>query len=97
MGSVPNCGHSPSVARARRVADLLLARGADVDAVDRRGRTALYHAVTYKRYEFVEHLARLGANVNPVDVHGWTPFDFAETSGDGKMVSVLAPLGGTSK
>jgi ankyrin repeat protein len=75
------------------VADLLIKRGADVEAGDVRGRTALFHAVPYKRYEFVEFLATLGANVNPVDSHGWTPLDVATSGRNLKMVALLERLG----
>jgi len=78
------------------VADLLIGRGAAVDAVDHRRRTALFHAVTYRRYVFVEHLAELGADLSPIDMHGWTPLDFAETSHHSKMVAILTRLGGIS-
>lgn len=42
------------------VANLLIQRGADIEAGDARGRTALFHAVPYKHYAFVEFLANLG-------------------------------------
>jgi len=49
------------------VAALLIKRRADIEAGDVRGRTALFHAAAYSRYEFVQFLARLGANVSPID------------------------------
>jgi hypothetical protein len=74
------------------VAEVLLAGGADLEAKDRRGRTALHHAVALKRPDFVEFIANRRAFLNPVDVHGCTPLDIASMSGD-KMVKLLERLG----
>ena len=38
------------------VAKVLLAAGADLEGKDRRGRTAIFHAIAYKRHAFVEYL-----------------------------------------
>src|SRR5260370_14101451 len=70
------------------VADVLLKHGADIEAKDDRGRTALFHAVIYKRHEFVEHLAAKGANTSPIDMHGWTPLDFASSGRYVKMIEL---------
>lgn len=78
------------------VAELLLNRGADIKAGDNRGRTALFPAVTYKRIEFVRFLASYGANVNPIDSHGWSPLDFSTVSVHRRMAEVLAELGAVS-
>jgi uncharacterized protein len=75
------------------VAKALLEHGADIEAHDVRGRTALFHAVTYQRYELVEFLAKSAANVNPVDSDGWTPLDFSHTSRHAKMFGLLQRLG----
>jgi ankyrin repeat protein len=78
------------------VAEVLLGHGARMETSDIRGRTALFHAVTYQRYEFVAFLAKRGANVNPVDTHGWSPLDFSLSSRHNKMVELLRSLGGRS-
>jgi uncharacterized protein len=82
-------GHIP-------VAEVLLSHGADLETPDIRGRTALFHAVTYKRYEFVSFLAGRGANVNPIDTHGWSPLDFSVSSQHKQMLELLVSLGGQS-
>lgn len=74
------------------VAEVLLAGGADLESKDRRGRTALHHAVALKHTDFVAYIAKQGAFLNPVDVHGCTPLDLATMAGD-KMVALLEQLG----
>lgn len=73
-------------------ANVLLAGGAAMEAKDRRLRTAFFHAVTQRQHEFVQYLAEAGADINPVDVHGFTPLDVAR--GHKKMTSLLERLGG---
>jgi ankyrin repeat protein len=75
------------------VARVLLDYGAALETGDIRQRTALFHAATYQRYEFVQFLAVRGANVSPIDTHGWTPLDFSHVSRHLKMVKLLKELG----
>ena len=75
------------------IAEVLLLHGAKTETVDICNRTALFHAVTYQRYEFVKFLAARGANLSPVDTHGWSPLDFSLSSGHKKMVELLSSLG----
>src|ERR1700753_2095689 len=44
------------------VAEVLLAAGAEMEGKDRRGRTALFHAVTLRQHALVRKLASEGAN-----------------------------------
>ena len=74
------------------VAEVLLAGGADLEAKDLTGRTALHHAVAFKRPDFVGFIANHGAFLNPVDMHGCTPLDLATMAGD-TMVALLEQLG----
>jgi len=78
------------------VAEVLLAHGAKIETGDVRNRTALFHAVTYQRYEFVKFLAVRGADLSPVDTHGWSPLDFSLSSCHKKMVDLLSSLGARS-
>lgn len=74
------------------VAKVLLAGGADLEAKDRTGRTALHHSVALNHPDFVEFIAKQGAFLNPVDMHGCTPLELATISGD-MMVTLLEQFG----
>ena len=78
------------------VAVVLLAHGAKIETGDVRDRTALFHAVTYQRSEFVKFLAARGADLSPVDTHGWSPIDFSQSNRHKKMVDLLSSLGARS-
>jgi ankyrin repeat protein len=77
-------------------AKLLLEHGADIDLGDNRGRTALFHATCFNRGEFVAWIASAGANVNPVDCHGWTPLDLAIVEFPEQVAVTLRQLGAMS-
>lgn len=51
----------------------LLAAGADVNARDKYGRTALYWPVCFGRIGCMRLLIEAGADVNNRDSDGWTP------------------------
>jgi ankyrin repeat protein len=53
-------------------AKLLLSRGAEVNATDRNGRTALWYAARTENTGFISALAQHGANVNAQDSKGHT-------------------------
>ncbi|MCA0241800.1 MAG: ankyrin repeat domain-containing protein [Proteobacteria bacterium] len=57
--------------------DVLVRAGADVDAVDGLGRTALHQAAADRRTEVVVELLRLGASVFKTDAKGRTPLHLA--------------------
>jgi uncharacterized protein len=54
-----------------------IAAGADVNEVDRDGRTALHHAAIHGDLGAVELLLEAGAQPNISDSDGWTPLHFA--------------------
>jgi len=72
-------GHEDGVGvrAAESVVDLLLSRGAEVDAVDDRGRTALMMAAELGHAELVEMLIGRGADQTVRDKSGKTALDLA--------------------
>jgi ankyrin repeat protein len=72
-------GHEDGVGvqAAESVVDLLLSRGAEVDAVDDRGRTALMMAAELGHAELVEMLIGRGADQTARDKSGKTALDLA--------------------
>ncbi|MBL8297712.1 MAG: ankyrin repeat domain-containing protein [Rhodanobacteraceae bacterium] len=78
-------------------AQVLLEHGAELEAGDKRCRTALFHATVFNHLEFVEYLVARGANVNPVDMHGCTPLDIALIESPTQMAVTLKKLGGYPK
>lgn len=59
-------------------AEALLAKGADVNAVDYKGRTALSHAACYGSLDCISVLAQHNADAFHIDSDGRTPLDIAE-------------------
>ncbi len=82
--------HAAIAEKQRDVAELLVIRGADVNAKNMSGRTPL-HFLAY--YIDDPGLARLmvehGANLNAIDRNGATPFDIAEKTGHPGVAAIL--------
>jgi len=70
-----------------------IAQGADVDALDREGRTALFYAARDGDLEVAEELIRHGANVNARDKNESTPLHFAANSYRTGVADVLIKHG----
>jgi hypothetical protein len=71
----------------------LLARGADVNACDGVGMTALMRAAYHGRLQMVCALIELGADLNAVDNDGLTAVMMAKHSGHADVVSTLVSFG----
>jgi ankyrin repeat protein len=78
----------------KAVAELLLAKGANVNAKSWHGLTPLHYAVTNGHKTTVELLLAKGANVNVKSNDGYTPFHLA-VDGDFKdIIELLRQHGG---
>jgi ankyrin repeat protein len=71
----------------------LLDQGADVNARQADGMTALHWAAYQDDLKTVEALVRAGADVNAVNRYGVTPLSMACANGDGRMVELLLESG----
>jgi ankyrin repeat protein len=70
--------HSPAeAARALEAVKLLVELGADVNAPDVRGQTALHHAASVRADGVIRFLAARGANLDAADRTGLTPYEVA--------------------
>ncbi len=72
---------------------LLLLRGADVNAVDERGYTPLFDALTQRHVGLQRLLLLAGANVNHEAPDGMTPLLYAIAQGDLEVTERLLWLG----
>jgi ankyrin repeat protein len=79
--------------RHKEIVDLLLAKGADVNAQAASGATPLMWAVIRDQKDDVLTLLSHGANVNLADAYGDTVLDCALRSGWGGLVSILVDHG----
>ncbi len=93
----PPCDVSPlSIAitkRQRAIAHLLIAKGSDVNAVDRRGKTPLLYAAAASESELVRALVEAGADIDFRDRSGATPTWYAAGFGDFAATRTLVEAG----
>jgi ankyrin repeat protein len=74
------------------VVDLLLARGAAIEAPSPNGTTALMMAARYGPEDTVDLLLVRGASLSARNIQGLTVVDFARLGGRDKLASRLAAL-----
>lgn len=74
--------------------ELLLARGADVQAQNRQGETALMLAADSGSPDVVRRLLEAGARVDPQSSNGWTAMHSAAGNADPAMLDLLHQHGG---
>jgi ankyrin repeat protein len=83
-----------AAARDRKeIAELLIAKGADVNAKAEDGWNALHSAASFDYKEIAELLITNGADVNTIDVDGETPLDYAK----GETANLLRKHGGKTE
>jgi hypothetical protein len=71
----------------------LVARGADINALDRQGWTPLSTAIRRQRKEIAKYLIAQGADVTIPDRGGMTPLHMAAFKGDVELVGLLIEKG----
>ncbi len=85
--------HGGVVGEDFNVIDVLIARGAAVNATDESGRTPLHYATERKNAQVAEFLVAKGADVNAEDESGATPLVGALHRGDVVMAERLIAAG----
>ena len=78
---------------AEDLIDLLVGKGADVNAVDDTGLTPLHVAAMIRRVKEAELLIGHGAGLEARDKFGDTPFHYAALHGQLRMVQLLLEAG----
>ncbi|KAJ6437271.1 ankyrin repeat protein [Purpureocillium lavendulum] len=93
-----NTGGSPLLLLAAEKGDdsmvaFLHERGANIGAVDDKGRTALHIAVQHRHNGVLQFLLDHGADVQVKDSSGWTPLQYASAEGLAEDVDLLIAKG----
>ncbi|MFN3649442.1 MAG: ankyrin repeat domain-containing protein [Armatimonadota bacterium] len=78
---------------AALIVELLLAHGAEVDAKDPAGDTALKYAIQYGQPRFVRRLLEAGADVHVANRMGNTPLAYAVARGRPEVIRALEAAG----
>lgn len=69
--------------------DLVIKKGADINAIDLQGKTALIHTVIEKDYETTKILLELKASISIKDIYGKTALDYAYEYNDKQIIQLL--------
>ena len=80
VGMVQNEARQATDSQSLELVTLLLGMNVDVNAIDRRGRTAMHGAARLARNAIIELLAANGARVDIADARGQTPLDVGTLS-----------------
>jgi hypothetical protein len=93
IGTRPAAPGRPSTVNHRKVVEVLLDAGGDVDVTDERGHTALMRAAAYGDPQVVAQLLAAGSNPNLTDRSGWTALRHASMAGQHDACAVLRGSG----
>ena len=80
----------------KEIVELLLTRGADIEAKEDTGRTALHTAAFRGYMEIVKYLLEKGAKINAQTNDGKTPLDWALLSNKTEASNAIRQKGGKS-
>ena len=69
--------------------ELLVSKGANINATDKFKRSALHWAVRYNFVELVEYLLNIGINTDIIDVEERTAFEIAKSMANIDMMATL--------
>jgi len=87
-------GYAPLfIAGLNDVAEMLIARGTDVNVRGKREDTSLHRAARHGYKERIELLVAKGADVNAKDDRGRTPLQLAEDKGHTEIAELLRKHG----
>ena len=84
-GWLRNASNNGEIARVQS----LLGQGADPDAVNRQGETALHVALASGRHDIAGILLEAGASIDVESKRGWTPLAFAAAHEDLEAVELM--------
>lgn len=93
MASMVACSNKNPVERQLDVLDILIARGAQVNARDAQGNTVLMSAVQSCPLAIIEKLVAGGAEPNPVNAQQFTPLKMAFVGGHWDIADFLIGKG----
>ncbi len=85
--------HFAASSNKLQVVDLLLRKGANIDAKDNLGKTALHIAVSEGRLETVKILLKKGANIKALENDGKTALHIAACDGKLEIIDFLLQKG----
>ncbi len=79
---ISGCASTTPLIKATKAGDSsavqkIIDAGANINAQDNKGYTALFHAIEYGRSEIVKSLISKGANIEQKDLEGLTPLAYA--------------------
>lgn len=75
------------------VAELLVKKGAKIDAIDQYGDTPLHYAAAFRRKDALRLLIDNGSDINLKNTKGFTPIQSAAMNGNIESVEMLAKSG----
>lgn len=85
--------HTAAYTGKLNIVQLLISRGADVNATTSTGSTPMHGATLYNHEAVIRLLVAKGGNINAVNQGGYTPFTNAASSGNMSTIKFLVESG----